>query len=88
LAAACGVTVGNVYLCQPLLNQMAVSFGVPPQLAGLVATGAQIGYALGILFILPLADAIEPRRLVRVLLVLTTLSLIGAASSSRNIGAG
>jgi predicted MFS family arabinose efflux permease len=81
LAAACGVTVGNVYLCQPLLNQMAVSFGVPPQLAGLVATGAQIGYAPGILFILPLADAIEPRRLVRVLLVLTTLSLIGAAFS-------
>jgi predicted MFS family arabinose efflux permease len=81
LAAACGITVGNVYLCQPLLDQIAVSFAVPPHLAGLVATGAQVGYALGILFILPLADAIEPRRLVRVLLLLTALMLIGAALS-------
>ena len=82
LAAACGITVGNVYICQPLLDQMAIGFGVPPQLAGLVATGAQVGYALGILFILPLADAIESRRLVRVLLGLTALFLVGAALSS------
>ncbi|MEP9375289.1 MFS transporter [Aquabacter sp. CN5-332] len=78
-SAGCGITVGNVYLCQPLLHEMAVSFGVTEQAAGLVAVASQAGYVLGILFILPLADAIDPRRLLRVLLLLTTLSLVGAA---------
>ncbi|NEI82248.1 MFS transporter, partial [Rhizobium leguminosarum] len=83
LAAACGITVGNVYLCQPLLDQMAVSLRVPEQTAGLVAVGAQVGYALGILFVLPLADVIASRRLVRTLLVLTSLFLLAAAFSPR-----
>lgn len=81
LAAACGITVGNVYLCQPLLDQIAVSLGVPAQTAGLVAVGAQVGYALGILLVLPLADVIASRKLVRTLLVLTALFLLVAALS-------
>lgn len=81
LAAACGITVGNVYLCQPLLDQIALSLGVAEQTAGLVAVGAQVGYALGILFVLPLADAVAVRRLVRVLLALTTLFLVAAAAA-------
>lgn len=81
LAAACGITVGNVYLCQPLLDQIATQMGVPEQTAGLVAVGAQVGYALGILFVLPLADAVATRRLVRVLLILTTLFLLVACLS-------
>ena len=67
LAAACGITVGNVYLCQPLLDQIAVSLGVPAQTAGLVAVGAQVGYALGILLVLPLADVIASRKLGRLM---------------------
>ena len=81
LAAACGITVGNVYLCQPLLDQIAVNMGVAPQTAGLVAVGAQVGYALGILFVLPLADAIAARPLVRTLLILTALFLLAASLS-------
>ncbi len=81
MAAGCGITVGNVYFCQPLLDQMAVGFGVPENIAGLVAVAAQAGYALGILLILPLGDVVNPRRLVGVLLLLTTLSLMAAAFS-------
>lgn len=81
LVAACGITVGNVYLCQPLLDQIATSMAVSERTAGLVAVGAQVGYALGILFVLPLADAMVVRRLVRVLLGLTALFLIVAASA-------
>lgn len=81
LAAACGITVGNVYLCQPLLDQIAVNMGIAPQMAGLVAVGAQVGYALGILFVLPLADAVAARRLVRTLLILTALFLLAACAS-------
>jgi len=81
LATASGITVGNVYLCQPLLDQIAVGMGVHERTAGLVTVGAQIGYALGILFLLPLADVVSSRRLVRILLVLTTLFLLTAAFS-------
>jgi MFS family permease len=55
--------------------------GVPERTAGLVTVGAQIGYALGILFVLPLTDVITSRRLVRTVLVLTTLFLLTAAFS-------
>jgi len=81
LATTCGITVGNVYLCQPLLDQITTSMNISPGIAGLVAVGAQAGYALGILFVLPLADVVASCRLVRVLLLLTTLSLIIASVS-------
>jgi predicted MFS family arabinose efflux permease len=81
LALGCGVMVGNIYLCQPLLAQIAQDFGVPERSAGLVAAATQVGYALGILFVVPLADMAAPARLVRWLLILTTLGLVGAALS-------
>lgn len=56
MATACGIAVANVYLCQPLLSAMASSFHATPSTAGLVATGAQVGYALGILLVVPMAD--------------------------------
>jgi predicted MFS family arabinose efflux permease len=81
LAIACGVMVANVYLCQPLLDEMARSFGVPEHVAGFVAVATQVGYALGVLFVVPLGDVSEPRRLVRVLIAVTALGLFGAAVS-------
>lgn len=79
MATACGVMVGNIYLCQPLLAEMARGFGVAEQAAGLVAVAAQVGYALGILFVVPLADVAEPRKLLRWLMAVTALGLFGAA---------
>ncbi|QXZ80101.1 MFS transporter [Rhizobium sp. L51/94] len=79
MAAACGVMVGNIYLCQPLLGQIAVSFGVPEHVSSLVAVATQVGYAFGILLLVPLADIAEPRRLLRWLMALTAIGLLGAA---------
>lgn len=79
MAAACGVMVGNIYLCQPLLDAIAQDFGVPEPMAGRVAVAAQVGYALGILFVVPLADLVAPRRLLRWLMAVTALGLFGAA---------
>jgi predicted MFS family arabinose efflux permease len=81
MAAACGIMVGNVYLSQPLLDAMARDFGVQEQAAGLVAVAAQVGYAFGILLVVPLADMAEPRRLVRWLMAITTVALFAAASA-------
>ncbi|MBK0031012.1 MFS transporter [Erwinia sp. S43] len=81
LAVACGITVGNVYLCQPLLDLIAKNMGVTESYAGMVPVGAQIGYASGILLVLPLADVVPTRRLLRALLLLTTVFLLVAAFS-------
>ncbi len=51
LAIACGVMVGNIYLCQPLLAQIAQQFGIAEKAASLVAVATQVGYALGVLLI-------------------------------------
>ncbi|WP_208446916.1 MFS transporter [Burkholderia gladioli] len=81
MAAACGIAVANVYLCQPLLSAMASSFHASASSAGLVATGAQVGYALGILLVVPMADRADPRRLVRILLGMTCVALLCAGFS-------
>lgn len=65
--------VGNVYICQPLLAQIAHDLVVTERTSSLVAVATQIGYALGILLVVPLADMAEPARLMRWLLALTAL---------------
>ncbi len=79
MAIACGVMVASIYVCQPLLAEMARQLGVTAQTAALVAVVTQIGYTAGILFVVPLADVADPSRLVRTLLVLTACGLVGAA---------
>jgi hypothetical protein len=79
MAVAYGIMVGNVYICQPLLAEIAHDLVVAERTSSLVAVAAQIGYALGILLVVPLADMAEPARLMRWLLALTALGLASAA---------
>ncbi|MGW3360524.1 MFS transporter [Streptomyces bungoensis] len=81
LAVAGALTVANIYFPQPLLDAIASGLGVSDSSAGLVATAAQIGYAVGISLVVPLADVARLRRLVTVLLVLTTAGLLAAAAA-------
>lgn len=78
-ATATAVTVSNIYFTQPLLEQIARSFHISAAAAGLVATAGQIGYALGIVAIVPLADGARLRRLSAVLLTVTALALVAGA---------
>ena len=73
-AVACGLIVANLYYAQPLVGPIAAELGLSPGLAGLLVTLTQIGYGLGLLFIVPLGDILENRRLV--------LTLIGACAVS------
>ena len=78
-ALPCGIMVGNLYICQPLLQEIARSLRVTEPIAGLVTVAAQVGYALGILLLVPLADIAEPKRLLRWLILATTAGLVAAA---------
>ncbi len=64
MAAACALCVANVYYAQPLLDEMARDFGLASREIGGVITVCQIGYAIGLLLIVPLGDLIDRRRLV------------------------
>jgi predicted MFS family arabinose efflux permease len=78
LACACGLIVANLYYAQPLIGPISVALGLEPGAAGLIVTLAQVGYGLGLLFIVPLGDRLENRRLVLVLVGLCALALAGA----------
>ncbi len=79
LAAAAAVAISTVYLPQALVAPIAADLEIPLSTAGLVATIAQLGYAIGILLLVPLGDIIRPRHLVTVLFTATALALTGAA---------
>jgi predicted MFS family arabinose efflux permease len=79
LAVACGLTVANLYYAQPLLALIAGSFHVSHGTATAVVTTTQVGYALGLLFVLPVGDLVDNRVLVTRTLLVTALALAGAA---------
>lgn len=78
-AAAAGLSVANIYYAQPLLDAMAKDFGISPSSIGLVVTLTQLGYALGLIFLVPLGDIIDRRRLVVGQGVLSVFALLGVA---------
>ncbi|MFI7587481.1 MFS transporter [Spongisporangium articulatum] len=81
LALSCGLTVANLYYAQPLLDAIARRFDVAEGTAAFVVTATQVGYVLGLLFVLPLGDLVETRRLVSRTLVLTALSAAVCAAA-------
>jgi predicted MFS family arabinose efflux permease len=80
-AVGTGVAVANNYLAQPLLDTIRRDFGVPTAVSGLIVTAAQVGYAVGLVLLLPLGDLLERRRLVSVLAVATAAFLVIAGSA-------
>ncbi len=81
LALACGITVANLYWSQPLLDTIANTFGTSAAEAGMIVTFTQIGYAVGLIFLVPLGDLLERRKLIVSILILTSVALILAAVS-------
>ncbi|MET9490907.1 MFS transporter [Nocardia sp. NPDC006630] len=76
MAVCSAATVANVYLAQPLLALIAHGFGTAPAAAGIVVTCAQLGYAAGILFLVPLGDVRRRRPLLMILLSATVVALL------------
>lgn len=79
LAAACGIIVANLYYAQPLVGTISSSIGLSANSSGLIVTLTQVGYVAGLLFVVPMGDIIENRRLVAASLLLTALALAAAA---------
>jgi predicted MFS family arabinose efflux permease len=83
-AAACGMSVANIYFAQPLLDQLSVEFGIEHSLIGIVITITQIFYGLGLLLLVPLGDMLNQRQLIigQMLLSMIALVIVGTAPTS------
>lgn len=78
--ATCFV-VANIYYNQPLLGDIASTFHISSSKAGQIAMYTQIGYATGLLFIIPLADRFKRKRLMLIDLLFVIASLLLAAGA-------
>jgi predicted MFS family arabinose efflux permease len=82
MAVASGMSVANLYYIQPVLPDIARSFAVAPGQVGFIATLSQVGFAFGLLFLVPLGDRYNRRTLIVGTLLAVTLALVLMASSS------
>jgi predicted MFS family arabinose efflux permease len=79
LAVGAGVAVADNYYLQPLLALIGVDLGIGVGVLGAVSALALLGYALGLLLVVPLGDLVDRRPLVTGVLGLTTTASTAAA---------
>jgi predicted MFS family arabinose efflux permease len=84
LAVACGIIVANIYYAQPLAGPIGHALGLSLGATGLIVTLTQVGYGLGLLFIVPLGDLVETRRLVLAALAVSCAALLAAATATHS----
>lgn len=82
-AVTCALAVANVYVAQPLLDAMAASLGVPPSLIGVVVTATQVGYAAGLILLVPLGDLLDRKALVVTQLLVSVLALLAVGCAQQ-----
>lgn len=81
MSVATGLAVASNYYAQPLLDTIARAFSLSANQAGFIVTAAQLGYAAGLLLLVPLGDMFERRRLIVVMTLLAAGGLLITASS-------
>lgn len=82
-SVTCALAVANVYFAQPLLDSMAQSLGVASSMIGIVVTATQVGYALGLLFIVPLGDLLNRKGLILTQVLLSAVALAGVGAAQQ-----
>ncbi|GAA4332989.1 MFS transporter [Pigmentiphaga soli] len=82
MAAATGISVASNYYAQPLLHTIAQDLGLSFGAVGLVVTVAQVGYTVGLVFLLPLGDMLERRGMIFLMTLVCAAGLLGAALST------
>ncbi|VFR25923.1 MFS permease protein [plant metagenome] len=79
MSIATGLTVASNYYAQPLLHTIGQQFGLSTTAAGAIVTTAQVSYAAGLLFLVPLGDLLERRRLIVLMTLCSAAGLLVTA---------
>lgn len=84
VAAACGIVVASLYYAQPLIGPISHDLLLSRRVAGFIVTLTQMGYAVGLLLVVPLGDRVENRRLIAGVLsvCVASLAVAGLAASA------
>lgn len=75
MAVAAGVIVANIYYNQPILKEIALSLQVNESQIGKISMLSQLGYGLGMFFLLPLGDKVNRKKLILLLCALLVFTL-------------
>ena len=79
LAIVAGISVANLYYNQPLLNMIRHELGISEFKTNLISMVTQIGYALGLLFIVPLGDLYQRKKIIITNFTILILALLTIA---------
>ena len=79
LAIIAGISVANLYYNQPLLNRISRDLQTSEFTANLIAMITQIGYAIGLLFIIPLGDLFKRKTIILINFTVLVVSLLTIA---------
>ncbi|EKQ56134.1 MULTISPECIES: MFS transporter [unclassified Clostridium] len=81
MSIACAASAANLYYSQPLLEQISRFFNASSSIIGITAMLIQIGYAIGLVFLVPLGDIKERRNLIMIMLLCSAISLLSLSIS-------
>lgn len=79
LAIMAGISVANLYYCQPLLNLIREDIGLTEFQVNLMPVATQIGYAIGLFFIIPMGDLYNRKTTILICFGILILSLLSIA---------
>lgn len=81
MALSCGLTAGANYFSQPLIYSIQQAFQGTTAQAQLTVTFAQLSYALGLLFLVPLGDIVNRTKFIPLLMALAGVGLLICATA-------
>lgn len=73
LAVICAVAVASVYTAQPILAEMGAGLGVPTDALGWIVAVGQLGYLVGLVFLVPLGDLYNRKYLIALHLLVVAI---------------
>ncbi|TGD18299.1 MFS transporter [Levilactobacillus suantsaiihabitans] len=76
MAVVTGVIVANLNFIQPIENLIAADFNLSKAVVGMLAMVTQLGYAFGLLLIVPLGDIFDRYHLIQFMMILSIGSLL------------
>ncbi|KQC33763.1 MFS transporter permease [Nonlabens sp. YIK11] len=82
MSISAGLVVANIYYNQPLLNLISQNLGVSQASASNVALATQLGYAAGLLIIIPLGDKFSNKLILKYDFFILVISLLVTAVAS------
>jgi len=82
MSVSAGLVVANLYYNQPLLHQISVTFDASEAAVSNVALATQVGYAFGLMIIIPLGDKVSNQKILQYDFAIMVLSLVAAAISN------